>query len=117
MSSISVRIADSSSSRVFAGFFKWFPSLGGTGLPSLPIRASVWSEQRARAFGYPRPGALLKWRAAVLGDKADAGTTFRVPDHFAGGLGGLSAICGSLFIGWNAGAGTRLDRLRTIAAR
>jgi hypothetical protein len=41
MSSISSLMADSSSSRVFAGFFKLFPSPRGTGPPPLAIRASA----------------------------------------------------------------------------
>jgi hypothetical protein len=41
MSSISSLIADSSSSRVFAGFFKLILSLRGTGPPPLAIRASM----------------------------------------------------------------------------
>jgi hypothetical protein len=47
MSSISILIADSSSSRVFAGFFKLVPSLRGTGPSPLAIRASAWFERRA----------------------------------------------------------------------
>lgn len=81
MSSISSLMADSSSSRVFAGFFK---------LVSLAARRDhrLWLslrahdlEQRARGLWLSATGAVLKRRAMVRGVKGVAAIMFRAPCH------------------------------------
>jgi hypothetical protein len=83
MSSISILIADSSCSRVFAGFFKLVPSPRTRSTP-LAIR-----ERKRR-------GALaIRYWCAVHGrwSSRQGNRRHNVPrrDHFAGGLSGLSA--------------------------